>query len=269
MMAEPEPLLSDEIEGILFPKPDESPEPAAAGEPETSEGESPPVDPEQPEPVEIPTTPDELAKKLGIDVSDVYNLKVPRANGREPMTLGELKDLEANADEVQQLRVKFEDEQAAFRSERLKFTQELQVLGGALQQAMQSGSPLDQETVQKAQQAWQTEVEQQNALARQIAPELANEATVERIEAEAAQYGAPKGFMSSGLPAWIQIRLARLSQLEQRIESAKAKQVKPTKTPSKPAASQPKPTKAQVRERVQNADDAGFADEVGKLLFGS
>ena len=266
-----EKMLSEEIEDVLFPSnsPGESPKAEESAE-VASESESSPVEePEANEPVEIPADPETLAKRLGIDVSEVYKtLKVPRGGGREPMTLGELKDLEANADEVQRMRVQYEDEQNKFRSERLKFTQELQVLGGALQQAAQSGQPLSDELVQKAQQAWQAEVEQQNALAREIAPELADDATIEKIEAAAAKVGAPKGFMQSGLPAWLQVRLARLSQLERRLEMAQAKQVKPTKTPSKAAPGKVKPTKAQLEERVRGSSDTEFAETVGSLLFG-
>ena len=266
-MAEPDKMLHEQAADIIFGR-----EPVdAQAEPETplvanpaetfdeatqdhqdSEADGPPVEPDNSEseadgPAATPPGNwADMAKKLGVEASELYEVKIPLGKGDDSFTVSEAKHRMQELRTVDELRAATEDERDAFQAERLKYQQELEVVGKALQSALQTGS-VDESVIQQAQQAYQTQIEHEDQVARAAAPELAKDGRRGEIESILSKYGAPKGVMQSGVPAWMQLALNRLTTLEQRLERAKAKQDKPKPKKPKPAGKQSKSPDALVK----------------------
>ena len=261
----------DDIAKVLFPGSDEDqPQSPQATNPEvmspefqqSAEAQAPETQSEASDeapPAEVLDTLEAVAEKAGVKAKDLYKVQIPMGKGEDPITLGEWKDRVQDLRSVDQVRAETEDERDNFRAERLKFQQELQVLGNALQHAQQTGK-LDDDTVARAAQAYQAEVEQQNQLARAAAPELAKDETVEQIDAVLEKYGAPKGVVRQGVPAWMQLALHRLSVLEGRLDAAKKSESKP-----KPKRSTAAPSKAGRSQQLVQAAREGRADPVAAI----
>ena len=135
-MSEEKPSITNRIEALLYPagkepetapapEPVETPEPVAASAPETPAPEAAPEPADESQPVQLSTL-SELAEHLGVEVGDLYNLRIPVSTGRgkEEVSLGEWKDAyQAAADykrqaaELAEMRRDIEMQKQSYSSE--------------------------------------------------------------------------------------------------------------------------------------------------------
>jgi len=68
---------------------------------------------------------DALAEKLGVEKSDLYEVAIPLGDGREPVTLGQLKDNYQDAERLADERTALDDERSALSVEAMRTRDEI------------------------------------------------------------------------------------------------------------------------------------------------
>jgi hypothetical protein len=171
-----------------------------------------------------------LAERLGVKVEDLYSVKVPASAGREPMTIGQIKDKFAQWDSLEADRLALSERQVKADREQVARNDEVREL-----LSMIPKEQLNKEVLERA--AARVVQRRQQATAELLAsiPEWKDEARraadLKEISTSLKGYGIPEHFAASitdpGIMRFLRDAIRREAQVNKALEAVR--EVKRTK----------------------------------------
>lgn len=235
---------------------------AAFGEDDdTGEAGQNPADGDKPAAKPKPTDLKSLAEQLGVEVKDLYDLQIPsRQEGKEPWSLGKLKDLAAEHDEFTLRTLRFDEESRTKEAELTRSQGELHELWAALPPAA-----LKPEVLEKAREKYETRLKTERNRTLEVIPEWRDDAVMKREREALAEhlegYGFPKGYLESIYDhrtlKYIRANWQRETRLKAALERIKPRK---QKTPSRSTPTTPRKGNGQFTHQAsgQDAEAAAF-----------
>lgn len=217
-----------------------------------------------------PKSLDDLAKGLGVDVADLYEIKVPLGGDQEPISLGELKDLGKAGSQINLDRIEFEEQRTKFESEQRKAAQDFADLVASLPSKAITQDLIDRIHAQRA--AFQEREE--TLTAKTISP-WSDPVVKERERAVMSEYldefGFPSGFLDTVIDhrttALIRDAALRKQRLSQALDQVK--QVKQTGHGATTKTSKSKQSSgSEPKTRSQNSKVDQVANLISSALKG-
>lgn len=169
----------------LFKEPDE-------GETMDSDGNIVPVD----DPSRPPDSMEALSKRLGLKPEQVYNVKIPLADGAEPMTIGQLKDRVSEVVDLEMRETQFEQRRIASEGELLRSQAEIREILGMIPK-----EHINPVIVDKIRKRHAANMERERRLTLDHIPEWRDETRAEKdlqgMIDFLGEYGFDEGFMGT------------------------------------------------------------------------
>lgn len=197
----------------------------------------------------------DLAERLGVEVSDLYGVEIARGGNEEPATIGELKDFFAEREEFGLRELAFNERMVTEEAKIQKAQDELREIMSALPERA-----LKPDAVEKMRERREARlvVEKQKTL--EAIPEWRNDATrtqdIAGMSEHLQQYGYPVNFLASVSDhrqmKYFRDNWRRESALRKALAKIRLGRPNPT-TAGKPAAAAPK--KAASAQPAANARD--------------
>lgn len=183
-----------------------------------------------------------VAERLGVQVADLYAVKVPASGGREPLTIGQIKDRFAEFESLEADRLQFSESRIQQERDLEQARAEIRELLSAI-----PGEHLKKEVLQRVAQR----VAERNTAARakvvEVIPEWRDEnlRTTETKELDKLMegYGFPAGFASgihdARLLKFMRDAMRREQQVRKALESVRKVTKQPTQATGTRAAPKP------------------------------
>ena len=223
-----------------------------------------------PEKVDVPKSLDELAEGLGVDVADLYKLEVPLGGDREPITLGQLKDIGKAGSQIDLDRIEFDEKVTEFEAQQRKAAQDMADLIASLPR-----NAITDELVGKIQQQRAAVQDREEKLLQAAIPGWSDPVVKERERTVMGDYlnefGFPKGFLDTVVDHKTQALIRDAAMRKQRLATAldQVRQVKNTGHGVTTKASKPKSgagKKSPPKTRAENAKVDQVADILSQAL---
>lgn len=217
-----------------------------------------------PEKIDVPKSLDELAKSVGVDVADLYELEIPLGGDQEPLTLGALKDLGKAGSQINLDRIEFEETKTQFESQQRKAAQDFADLVASLPQNAVTPDLVDKIHAQRA--AIQ---EREERLIKQAIQTWSDPVVEKRDRSTMSEYldefGFPADFLDNVIDHKTVALIRDAALRKQRLANAldQVKQVRHTGHGTTTKSSKPKP-KAKGQPKTRRADSQ--VDQVANLI---
>lgn len=219
----------------------------------------------------VPKSLDDLAKGLGVDVADLYNLEIPLGGDQEPITLGALKDIGKAGSQIDLDRIEFEEQRTEFETQYRKQAQDFADLVASLPKHAVTDELIAKIHKQRA--AFQ---EREEKLTATVIPSWSDPVVKERERAAMASYvsefGFPDGFLDTVVDHKTTALIRDAALRKQRLSKAldQVKQVRNTghgtTTKNSPPKSKSKTTPPKTRS--QDSKVAEVANLISSALTG-
>ncbi len=212
-----------------------------------------------------------LAEAQGVKVEDLYKLTIPMRDGGEPVTLGDLKDRAAKAQNLDLLSVEIEDRRTEFENSMIRARQELSEVVSLLPEVPPA-------LIERARAAHLENVDRERAALLVVKPEWADEGTFRRAQDDILEAVADYGFRRSDLDLVIDHRLTKLlhdfAGLKKRVAAANArvKEIRDAQPKGGKRVSEEKQRRTRRDAAAERAKTGSTGDKVaavGNLLLGS
>lgn len=199
-----------------------------------------------------------LSKRLKMDPDKVYSIKVPMADGAEPMTIGELKDRVSKMDDQETRETQFEQRRIAAEGTVLRAQQELRDVLSLIPR-----EHLNDKLIQKVRGQHEARVNRERELTYSVIPEWKDEARESAdkaiINEHLAEYGYGPEFLDSIIDHRALKYVRDMAMRNKRIVEA-LKQVQPDsaakrKTPSAKGSAPKRPNDRQPSVRGRGPQD--------------
>lgn len=217
-----------------------------------------------------PKSLDDLAKSVGVDVADLYEIEVPLGGDQEPITLGALKDLGKAGSQINLDRIEFEEQRTNFENEQRKAAQNFADLVAALPESALSQKLVDKIHAQRA--AFQ---EREESLTAKTIPSWSDPVIKERERNAMSEYldefGFPSGFLDTVIDHRTQALIRDAALRKQRLSQAldQVKQVRNTGHGTTTKASKSKKSdSSEPKARSQNSKVDQVANIISSALKG-
>lgn len=256
---EPTPSQIDEVARLLAGESLEEPDAEKPGEEESAAAER-----ESDEKPGKPTTLDELAERLNVNVSDLYNLQVPFGGGESPKTLGQIKDLVSDIDAFELERLTFSEQRAKKEADFMRSAQELTEVLQLIPK-----SAISNELLQRVNERRVAAKEREDRLLRGAIPDWADEQTETRerqvMQAHLKDYGFPEGYLDN-LIDHKTVKFIRDAALrKERIDKA-LERVRTVKKPGQKPSERPAVSKAETRRRARRVRSQNQIAQIVDLI---
>ena len=241
---EPTPSQIDEVARLLSGESLEEPNDEKPGDAESGAAER-----ESDKTPGKPTTLDELAERLSVNVSDLYNLQVPFGGGESPKTLGQIKDLVSDIDAFEMERLTWSETRAKKEADFMRSAQELTEVLQLIPK-----NAISKELLQRVSERRTAAKQREDMLLRDAIPDWADEQTETRerqlMQAHLKDYGFPEGYLDN-LIDHKTVKFIRDAALrKQRIDNA-LERVRTVKKPGQKPSERPAVSKAESRRQAR------------------
>lgn len=230
---------------------------------ELAADESPPDGGESPEPIKTPKNLEELAKRLKVEVKDLYDIEFPDPQTGESHTLGKLKDLLATNSDLTGRELQIEERRVTAENEQVQARADLEEILKAL--PPEAVSP---EILAKAREQREAYLDREASRVLDVIPEWSN-ADTKREEWKAVQeHMADYGYTPSQVDQIADHQMVRYMRDNMRRKTLVDKALstaKPVKKVAKSTSAKPTPPAKPVTATPQSSLNEQLA-AVDKLL---
>ena len=215
----------------------------------------------------------DLAKELGVDVKDVYDVEIPLGDG-ESMTLGELKDRAREVSDIVSERQTVETKRGEMERDLLAARQELETALAGIDPAA-----LSPELVARARERLAQTVQTESRKLLDALPSWKDPDTQRRDRQAIREYAKGYGFSEAEIDSVFDARLVLMikqaAENQERLQEARRRAEGKVKrnAPGKPTGNRraDPPKSARLRERIAKAKQGTNQDKVsviGEMLRG-
>lgn len=206
-----------------------------------------------------------MAEKLGVEVSALYDVEIPRANGAEPFTLGQLKDAMADQETHEVKALEWEEQRRKESADISRAKQELEELAASL-----PAEALTSEKMAKVRQRREAGLTHERQRTLEVIPEWKQEETRETELRGIVEHMKDYGFADDYLLRVSDHRMLRYIRENWRRDQqitkslARVSELKSV-TPSKSAKQTDKPKRAAPRIQSRGEKQvSGFMDTINR-----
>lgn len=199
-------------------------------------------DPSQP-----PETMEQLTKRLGLKPEQVYGVKIPLADGAEPLTIGQLKDRVGELVDLEMRETQFEQRRMKSEGETLRVQAEVREI-----LAMVPKEHIRPEMVEKIRKRHDAHMQREREMTLEHIPEWQDDKKrneeIQGMSGFMSEYGFDEGFIGTVSDHRALKFIRDMYLRDKRIKTALAKVTTPTARGQRPSN---KPAKAAVRPNAQ------------------
>ncbi len=257
-----------QIEGGTEPEPE--PEPAQEPEPESAAPDDDSAPESEPEP-DVAFDLTAMAEKMGVEISELYDIEIPLGGEREPITLGQFKDHVQELFTVEERQTALEGQKIEHENAVIRDQQEL------LAMINESGVELSPQLRQRANEAAQHHAQQQRELLFTSLPTWRDQAVYQNDRAEMVEtlngvYGISEAQIGSTTEAVLIKMMHDLTRFHRMFGEADANAKRIPKVPRRPGKKRRQVAKAEqdktniINQGATSKDPYDKARAVSSLL---